>query len=778
MQPAVQPSAADVQEELRAICAYSAFVHSDRLSELLRFVVGQKLSGHDVNEQLVGVSIFGRKPGYDSANDTIVRTQAVRLRKRLDEYYRDNPHARVRVSIAKGTYTPTFSWVYDESRGTAEIPDLVEETQLPGPSGFKTRPLAVAVAVMLAAAAAISLYFFVKVRHPPTFRTKYPIVVADVANVSGGSGLGDIVRRTLAIQLEQTPMLQALPDAKIAAALKMMIQPPTARLTPERAREICERTNSKAVIEPSIARVGNPYLIALKAIGCEAGETLASAEAKARSPDAVLGAVETAVTQVSRELQNVLPSLARSNTPLEQVTTSSLDALKAYSSGIKLIKEKGEADALPYFQRAIELDPNFASAYLELGAIETNSNEIAASQANLRKSFDLRDRATERERLEIMSVYYLVVTGEWEKSLTTTRQWARSYPDDVSAHVDLADEYATIGDYENAVAEGREAIRLDPNHYLVYGNTFGAYCALNRLSDARALIQQARAHGDYVGVEFPGYTLAFLDGDESEMRRALVSARGKRWLGDAVVSSASDTDAYHGRLTAARELSAEAIDAAERNGAKETAALWRVNEALREAEFGNAARARELARFAMAEGSDRDVGVLGALALARAGDSADARPVMDRLASRFPLDSYLHHYWFPTIRAAVALNAGSPSAAIEALQGKTAYELGHPPQFNLGPMYPVYIRGEAFLKANEPDGAVAQFRNIIEHRGVTVNFPLASLAHLQLARALAMQRDQTGARREYDAFFALWKDADRDIPVLRAAHAEYARLLR
>ncbi len=340
-----------------------------------------------------------------------------------------------------------------------------------------------------------------------------------------------------------------------------------------------------------------------------------------------------------------------------------------------------------------------------------------------------------------------------------------------SAHVDLSDEYGLTGDYEKAAAEGREAIRRDPNNYLVYGNTFGAYCALNRLADAKTLIQQARTRGMDASVEFPAYSLAFLEGDEAEMRGDLLSARGKRWLGDAIVSSASDTEAYHGSLTAARELSAEAIDAADRNGAKETAALWRVNEALREAEIGNAARARDEAKAALTEGSDRDVGVLGALALARVGDSGAAQAIVERLTTRFPLDSFLHHYWFPAIHAAIELNAGNAPRAIEALQGKTGYELGNPPQFNLGPMYPVYIRGEAFLQARQPQAAASQFRNIIQHPGVIKNFPLASLAHLQLARSLALQGGTAEARKEYQHFFALWKDADPDISILRGGES-------
>jgi len=394
----------------------------------------------------------------------------------------------------------------------------------------------------------------------------------------------------------------------------------------------------------------------------------------------------------------------------------------------------------------------------------------------MRKAFELRDRVTEDERPGIMANYYLVVTGELEKSLQMLRQCARIHPEDKIVHVNLSAEYSMMGDYEQCAAEGRQAIRLDPDNFDDYGNTVGCYYSAGRRDEAKDLIGQARARGFDSAVGFSAYLLAFLEGDEVEMRREVKSAKGQRWIENAVLSSASDTEAYHGRLRKARELSAEAVDSAERNGAKEAAALWKVNEALREAEFGEAARAREYAKAAMATGSDRDVGVLTALALARAGEAAEAEKILPRLDAQFPLDSLLQHYWLPTVRAAIQLDRGNAEAALEGLQGKTAYELGNPEQFSLGPMYPVYVRGEAYLKARREQDAAEQFKKIIEHPGVIVNFPLGSLAHLQLARALARSGDSAGGRREYQDFFALWKDADPDIPILKAARAEYAKL--
>lgn len=796
MPSVVQPSSGDVREELSAICAHKRFARSERLCQFLHYIVEQKLLGSNVNEQLVGVNVFGRQAGYDSANDTIVRTQASELRKRLEEYYRCNSQARVRISLAKRTYNPSFSWVYDESRGAAEVPHIADPADLPQiveevqklekfrktseeplkpPRRERALGAQKALAALTVLIAVIAGFVAWRMRQRPVLKEKATVVIADFANTTGEPIFDGALKQALSIQLEQSPYLNALSDAKIAATLKRMNQPANERLTQQVAQEICERTNSEALLAGSIARVGNPYLIVLQAVNCQTGETLASTEGRVPNRDGVLSALEPAATEIRHKLGESLASMQRFNTPLEQATTSSLDALKAYSDGNRLVKEKGESDAIPYFQRAIELDPNFAAAYLALGVIYTNSDEMGLAEMNLRKAFQLRDRVTEQERFTIMAAYYLVVTGELEKSLAICRQWARTYPRDAIAHVDLSAEYGMMGDFEKGAAEGEEAIRVDPDNYKDYGNPFGAYCALNRLDKANGIVEQARARGLDCAVNL-AYTLAFLKGDEAEMTRERTLVRGKRWMEDAVVSAASEIAALHGRLRKARELSAEAIDTAERNGAKETAALWKVNEALREAEFGSAARAREYAKTAMDLGGERDVDELAALALARAGDSRQAQRIMARLDAQFPLDSFLQHYWLPTIRAAIELTHGNADGAIEALEGKTAYEMGDPPQFNLGPMYPVYVRGEAFLKAKRPQDAAAQFRKIIEHPGITLTFPLGSLAHLQLARALAMSGETANASREYQDFFALWKDADSDIPILRAARLEYAKL--
>lgn len=797
LKAALQPSAGDIRAELNAIGAHKRFARSDRMCQFLRFIVEQKLAGNNVNEQLIAINVFGRSAGFDSGNDTIVRTQAVDLRKRLEEYYQATPDARVRISVPKGGYNPTFVWVDPinvNGSGNASqiapppdtpqtIPVNADAPAIPAlePTPLRRQPRSgldwkiPTAATLLLVASAIAMFFWHS-RPPARLSGNHTVVLADFANSTGERVFDGTLKQALTIQLEQSPFLNVLSDSKIAATLKLMNRPANERLTQQIAREICERTNSNAAIEASIANVGTPYLIAIKAVNCESGETLASAEVTAKNRDLVLNGLKTAAIQLRQKLGESLASIQKFNNPLDTVTTSSLDALKAYSEGARLIKEGGEGDGIPYFQRSVELDPNFAGAYLALGTFYANSGEIGLAQTNLRRAFELRDRVTQHERLIIMATYYLVVTGELEKSLAISRQWARTYPKDVIAHIDLSAEYGLMGDYEKAAAEGEEAIRIDPDNFKDYGDPFGDYLALNRLDKAKALLEQAQARGLDAALAFPEYTLALLEGNEAKAREKLSVAKGQRWIEDAVLSSASDTEAYHGRLTNARELSAEAVDAAERNGARESAAMWKVNEALREAEFGNAARARQNARAAMGAGGNRDVDALAALALARAGDSAQADKILKRLDAQFPLNSLLQRYWFPTVRAAMELNRGNAAAAIQALEGKTAYELGCPEPFNLGPMYPVYVRGLAFLKAKQPQRAAGQFKNILVHRGIVLNFPIGALAHVQLARALAMSGDTAGARDEYQNFFALWRDADSDIPILQSARLECARL--
>jgi tetratricopeptide (TPR) repeat protein len=535
------------------------------------------------------------------------------------------------------------------------------------------------------------------------------------------------------------------------------------------------RTNSKAVLSGSISSLGSQYVIGLKAANCNSGDALAQEQVQAAAKEEVLKALDKAATGLREKLGESLSLVQKYDAPVEQATTSSLEALKAYSEA----RKASDAAALRLLKRAIELDPNFAVAYASLGISYSNLGENGLASENLQKAYDLRERATELEKYRISAAYYGFATGELEKSDQIYELWAQAYPRDSVPPLNLAVNLISLGQYEKGVAETLESIRLGPDSVTGYGNLVGIYAALNRLDEAKSTYEQALARkleGRILHVN--RYGVAFLEGDTPEIQRQLAWAAGKPGVEDLLLSIHSDTEAYAGRLEKARELSRQAADVAKRNDQKETAAVWLLNAALRDAEVGNTAQARQQATSALALVSTRDLRVLAALVFARGGDTARAQTMADDLNKREPLNTVLNGYWLPTIRSAIALEGRHPDKAVELLQAASAYELGEPsPGAQVGgTLYPVYVRGEAYLGAGQKQQAAAEFQKLIDHPGIVQNFLLGALAHLQLGRARALSGDKESARKDYQDFFALWKDADPDIPILKEAKSEYAKL--
>jgi predicted Zn-dependent protease len=451
--------------------------------------------------------------------------------------------------------------------------------------------------------------------------------------------------------------------------------------------------------------------------------------------------------------------------------------LKAFSMGITTGRTKGDAAAIPFLKRALELDPNFAVAYAGLGVSYGNLGQASLSADNIKKAYALRDRVSEHEKYRISSLYYSTVTGELEQAIQVYELWAKSYPQDLVPPNNLGAINSSLGHYEKALGEIEESLRLEPNAVNGYGNLAQIYLALNRPDDAAkeiAQAQQLKLEGDYL--HWTMYQLAFYRGDTAEMARQVEWAAGKPGSEDLLLSFQSDTEAFYGRLTKARDFSRRAVDSAVRDDSKETGALWQVNAAMREAEFGNAAVAKQDVAAALALAPGRDVKLFAALALARSGEPGRAKALLEELEKTFPSDTLLKVYWFPTLRAALELDANNPAQAVIYLEAAAPYELGQPSQLQLGTMYPVYLRGEALLMEKNGIGAAAEFQKFLDHRGVTLNFPLGALARLGLARGYAMAGDAAKARVAYTDFFGLWKDADPDIPILVAARAEYAKL--
>jgi eukaryotic-like serine/threonine-protein kinase len=655
---------------------------------------------------------------------------------------------------------------------SAAIPAVVE------PRPIRPWKILVPAAVVVAAALIAGVYYFHS-RHAALLTDKDTVVLADFTNTTGDPVFEDTLKKGLAVQLSQSPFLNLLPDRKVSATLKLMGLPADARLDQKTAMDLCQRAGSKAVMSGSIASLGSQYVIGLNAVNCQTGDSLALEEVQAGKKEDVLNALDKAATKLREKVGESLSSIQKFDTPLEQATTTSLEALKAYSQAGKTHQEKGNAAALPIYKRAIELDPNFASAYAGLGIAYSNLNEPGLASDNFRKAFELRDRVSEREKFRISAYYYSFVTGELEKANQTYELWAQAYPRDDVPPTDLAVDYGFLGQWEKAVADTLEDLKLNPDDGVGYGNLVGFYAALNRLDEAKATYQQALARKlDRLTLHASLYGVAFLQNDSAEMNRQAAWAAGKAGAEDLLLSLSSDTEAFSGRLGKARELSRRAIDSAQRADQKETAALWQMNAALREAEFGNLSQARQESAAALALASNRSTQILASLAEARAADSEHAGKMADELAKQFPLDTVVNGYWLPTIRAGIEINRHNPAKAIEILQAAAPYELGSPPPSAEvgGLLYPVYVRGQAYLLLNKGSEAATEFQKFLDHRGIVVNCPLGELAHLGLARAYALQGDSAKARAAYQDFFALWKDADPDIPILQQAKAEYAKL--
>ena len=625
---------------------------------------------------------------------------------------------------------------------------------------------------------ALAAWAFFHFHRAPALTETDTIVLLDFANSTGDAVLDDTLKQALSIQLSQSPFLNILSDQRMNETLQMMGQKPDVKLTPEIARELCQRTGSAAVLHGSIAQIGTRYLLTVNAVNCVSGDLLASTEAQASNKNYVLDALEKTASEIRNKLGESLSTVQKFDTPLEHATTNSLEALKAFTIGRKTENEKGYAEAIPFDKRAIELDPNFALAYEALGNDYYSLDEHDLGAAYLKKAFDLRDRVTEREKFHIAGLYYSIATGELEKSNQTYELWIRVYLRDAVPYINLGNNYMVMGHYERAATETLEALRLG-DWTLPYENLGEIYLALNRFAEARSATEAALGRKfEGVGLHVNLYALAFFHGDVAAMKQQADWAAGESDAEDQMLSLESDTEAWSGRLGRARQLSRQAVESARRSDQKEPAALWQANAAIREALFGNAdtARRNAAAAAALAPGS-HNAGADTALAYALAGDAAHAQSLSDDLAKRFPQDTVLQSAWLPTIRAQIETGRKNAARGIGLLQTAAPYELGMLSGSAVNScMYPVYVRAEAYLSAQQSQLAATEFQKILDHRGLVWNCATGALAHLGLARAYAMQGDTVKARAAYQDFLTLWKDADPDIPILIAAKTEYAKL--
>jgi serine/threonine protein kinase/predicted Zn-dependent protease len=609
---------------------------------------------------------------------------------------------------------------------------------------------------------------------------KDTIVLADFTNTTGDTVFDGTLRQGLSVQLEQSPFLSIVPDPQIQQTLQMMGQKPDAKLTPDIARELCQRMGSAAVLDGSITQIGTPYLLTLKAINCISGESLASTEAQASDKSHVLDALGKTASEIRNKLGESLSTVQKFDTPLEQATTPSLEALKALSSGNKVLYATGPTAAIPFLKRAIELDPNFALAYAWLGRMYGDIGESGMAADYSRKAYELRERTSEAEKFFISSHFHIAVTGNMEKAEQICELWEQAYPRSYTPHDFLSGIILPVfGQYERAVEEAKKAIPLNPDDPISYRLLMVNDIALSRLDEANTAYGQTlerKLNHPFFRIDL--YSIGFLQNDPSAMAQQVAWSEGQPAIEDELLSLEADTAAYSGRLRKAREFSRRAMDSAERAEEKETAATYFALSALREALFGNADEERQRASLATARSEGRDVRYGAALAMASAGDHKRVQALIDDLNERFPEDTIVQFNYLPTLRAKLAVNRGNTSDALENLRTATSYELGQTTSSAYGwnAMYPVYVRGEAYLAAHQGSAAEAEFQKILDHQGVVLNQPIGALARLGLARAYAMQGDTVKAKVAYQDFLTLWKDADPDIPILIAAKAEYAKL--
>jgi serine/threonine protein kinase/Flp pilus assembly protein TadD len=647
----------------------------------------------------------------------------------------------------------------------------VKVAEVPVGGGKKLWKILVPAVVVVAALAAGIFYF--RSRPAALSTEKNTVVLADFTNTTGDAVFDGTLRQGLSAQLEQSPFLNLLSDERVAQTLALMAQPKDARLTRELAREVCQRTASATALDGSIAQIGTQYLLTLKAVNCTSGESLASAEVQASDKNHVLDALGKLASEIRSNLGESLASVKKYDAPAENVTTPSLEALQAYSLGYHTeIVKRDNAAAIPLFQRAVSLDPNFAMAYARLGTNYSNLGETARASENVRKAYELRERVSEREKFYIVSHYELLLTGNLEAARKTYELWAQTYPRDDTPPGNLSVIYGYLGDYDKALVADQEALKLSPDG-LSYTNLINGYVQVNRLDEARATAQEAQAHNlDNPANHQVLYNIDFLQHDAAGMEREATGLMGKPGFEDAMLDSESDTAAYAGQFAKARELTRRASESAQRADEKETAANYEAEAAWREALVGNMSQAKQQAQAALALSTGRDVEAMSAIALGLSGDAVQATRLAADLAKRFPEGTLVQSNYLPTIHAATTLQGGGYGKTIEALAPVAAYELGSIGQ----PLFPVYLRGEAYVAAHQGSAAVAEFQKILDHPGVVVNSPLGSLAHLGLARAYALSGDTAKAQAAYQDFLALWKDADPDIPILQQAKAEYAKL--
>jgi serine/threonine protein kinase/tetratricopeptide (TPR) repeat protein len=662
--------------------------------------------------------------------------------------------------------------------GNITVSDFIPE---PRPSRSRWRELTAGIASLVILLAVAAWYYAARPAH--ALSRVDTVVLADFDNKTGDPIFDETLRQGLAAQLQQSPFLSLVSDQHIQQTLRLMGQPPDAKLSPKIIADLCQRAGSKAYLSGSISNLGTTYVIGVSAVNCQTGDYLAQEQVTANGKENVLKALGEASTKLREKLGESLKTVQKLDTPIEQATTPSLEALQAYSLGRTTMQGKGDyVGAVPLLKRSIDLDPKFAMAYAMLGTSYHNLGETKLSAESTSKAYDLRSRVSEWEKFYIESHYYHFVTGDLEKAREAYELWAQIYPREQVPPLNLGVIYQTLGQHEKSLTEFRQALRLAPDS-LKFGDVVSDLIHLNRFDEARAAADEALSKNfDSADLRLYLYQLAFLNHDLASMARQVSRAAGKPGEENAMLYLEAGTAAYSGKLAAAREFSRQATTSAGRAGEKEMEADYEAAAALSEALYGNITETRQHVAITLAKSNGRDAQYLAALALAVIADSVRSQVLAEDLQKRFPNDTVVRFNYLPTLHAHLFLNAPGRSPdnlakAVQALAVASPYELGIPAIGTFWTnLYPVYIRGQAFLASHQAAPAAAEFQKILDWRGVVANEPIGALAHLGLARAYALAGDTKKSRAAYNDFLTLWKDADPNIPILQQATSESAKL--
>jgi eukaryotic-like serine/threonine-protein kinase len=664
----------------------------------------------------------------------------------------------------------------ESGHSAAASSGTVAVAEVPAAQGGKLWKVAVPVLLVVLIAAG-GIYHHSRQQTAHRLTDKDTVVLADFANSTGDAVFDDTLKTALSVSLRQSPFLNVLTDSQVAKTLQQMTRPAGTKLTPELARELCQRAGSKAYLAGAIGRLGSEYVVGLKAVNCSNGNTLAEEQVTATSKEKVLDSLGGAASKLRTELGESLATVQKFDAPLEQATTFSLDALNAYDLALSTWDKKGDRDSLPIFKKAIELDPNFAMAYSALATINHNLGDSELARENATKAYGLRDRVTEAEREAIEARYYLYVTGDLEKAAEVYAVAVQNYPDSAGAYNHLANDEGKLGRYEQSVQDLRKALLLDPSRASTYANLAVGLLALNQVEEASAVLAEADKRGLQTDILLQArYWIAFLRNDEKEMERLVQRSSDLPGAQAILLSEQSNTAAYYGHFEKAREFSRAAENLMERDGNKELAASYLVQAAVRESEVGEFARAQQYISQAQKLSHGQDVATLSAVALVQIGSVNQAEALCHELDKQWPEGTIVQKYWLPAIRAQIDLRQARPSKAIDDLGVATPLEFANPGSTAVPTLYPAYVRAQAYLAMGDGPRAATEFRKLTDRPGLVLNYPLGALAHLGLARAYKSSGDLQNSRQAYLDFLSLWKDADPDIPILKQAKAEYAKL--